>query len=405
MPAVARLGLTRRHCLALFTTIPAQAVAAESWPARKVSSSEPLRQLCPGGPSGLLGIGASGALWALPLTSGAPRRLALGSDADTPLATGHGRIAARAADGALWVWNGEREQRSAAALLAPHAGLLSLPLAVIGIADNKGAAQVVRLEADSSNRWLEVARSAEPVLPDARPIQVDLDGSSDGGHVLVLAGPDAQRYDHGVLGDAIEATRIVWLERHSLTPMRELSLPAPFVFEDIAPRVVALARGTGLLTVRSGPAGAQLMLVTADAGNSARLQIAASGEALGLRHRWMAPTSDGIRLLAVHTPHIGGVLHEYRRQGDQLIGRAVARDLSTHRIRTRELDLAVWLGPKLVVPSQDGSRLRVLDATRDYAEIAGASLPSRVAMTVALPGTQGMAALLDDGRVLSWPLP
>ena len=403
-------GLSRRDWLALFASgaslEPAHAAGADAhWAARSVPSTEPMRQLRPGGPSGLLGIGASGALWALSLTGAAPRRLALGIDPASPLATGHGRIAARAADGSLWVWDGEREQRGAPSLLAPHAGLLSLPLAVIGIAAGANAQRVVRLEPDGGRTWSVVARSADPVLPDARPIQVDLDGSGDGGHVAVLAGPDTQRYVHGVLGDAVEATSLLWLERHSLQPMRELTLPAPLVFEDIAPRAVALARGSGLLTVRSGPSGAQLVLVTADGANNGRLLVAAAGDTLGQRHRWLSPTTDGQRLLAVHTPHIGGVLHEYRLQGDRLIGSAVARGVSTHRIGSRELDMAVWLGSKLVLPSQDGLSLRVLDLANGYAESHSANLPARLAMTLALAGAQGMAALLDDGRVLNWPIP
>ena len=85
-----------------------------------------------------------------------------------------------------------------------------------------------------------VARSQEALLPDARPLQADLDGRGDGGHIVVLASPDAQRYRHGVLGDAVEATRVLWLERHGLSVLRALTLPAPHVFEDIAPRPVAL---------------------------------------------------------------------------------------------------------------------------------------------------------------------
>ena len=74
-----------------------------------------------------------------------------------------------------------------------------------------------------------VARSAEPMLPDARPLQVDLDGRGDGGHLVLRGGPDSQRYAHGVLGDGVEATRVLWLERHSLAFLRELVLPAPHV--------------------------------------------------------------------------------------------------------------------------------------------------------------------------------
>ena len=57
-----------------------------------------MRQLHAGGPSGLLGTAASGTVWALSVTGGVARRIAQGIDSATPLATGHGRIAARMAD-------------------------------------------------------------------------------------------------------------------------------------------------------------------------------------------------------------------------------------------------------------------------------------------------------------------
>ncbi len=151
---------------------------------------------------------------------------------------------------------------SPSASLSVHAGLLILPLAVLAVvtasarpADLLGH-RLARFEPDPAGRWREVARSTDAVLPDARPVQVDLDGRGDGGHIAVLAGPDGSRYDHGVLGDAVEATRVLWLERHGLEALRELSLPPPHVFEDIAPRPVVLPAaqgGRGLLTVRSGP--------------------------------------------------------------------------------------------------------------------------------------------------------
>jgi hypothetical protein len=172
------------------------------------------------------------------------------------------------------------------------------------------------------------------------------------------------------------------------------------VLEDTAPRPVALGRGSALLTVRAGPQGGQLGLVAADPAQPRRLQWAALGEPLGTPNRWMAPSTDGKRLLAVHTPHIGGVLHEYRVDGNRLVGRAVAYNVSTHRIGSRELDLALWLGSRLVLPQQNGLALRVLDAGAAWAEVATVALPARVAMTAALPGAQGAAALLDDGRVV-----
>ena len=392
-------ALSRRRLLLLGASVVAAAPAYAAWAARSLPATEPLRQIRAGGPSGLLAVGASGALWALSASGAAAIKLGDGLDPLTPLATGHGRIAARHADGGLWVLEGGRVQRGPRDVLAPQAGLLVLPLAVIGVA--AGSHRVLRLEPDASQAWTAVARSTEAVLPDARPLQADLDGRGDGGHLVLLAGPDSQRYTHGVLGDGVEATRVLWLERHSLALLRELVLPAPYVLEDIAPRLVALGRGSALLTVRSGPQGGQLGLVAASATQPRQLQWAALGETLGTLNRWMAPSTEGTRLLAVHTPHIGGVLHEYRVEGSRLVGRAVASNVSTHRIGSRELDLAVWLGPLLALPQQNGLALRVLDSGAAWAEVATVPLPARVAMTAAQPGGRGMAALLDDGRVFS----
>jgi len=421
------LSLTRRRALfaglvGLGTAsgrVGAQATAAKDptpWAVRAVPADEPMRQLHAGGPSGLLGTGASGSLWALSLTGQAPRRIADGIDPATPVATGHGRIAARRADGGLWVWEdagGSGRARasppSPAASLSLHAGLLVLPLAVLAVvtasarpADSFGH-RLARFEPDPDGRWREVARSTDAVLPDARPVQVDLDGRGDGGHIAVLAGPDGSRYDHGVLGDNIEATRVLWLERHGLDVLRELSLPTPHVFEDIAPRPVVLPGaqpGRGLLTVRSGPDGGQLALMTADPARPRGLRLAALGDTVGGFHRWLAPTTDGRHLAAVHTPHIGGVLHVYQPDGERLTRRRLQGDVSTHRIGTREIDLAAWLQGLLILPSQDGRQLRLLNPAADWTELKAVALPGRANLTTAVPEAPALAVLLDGGQVV-----
>lgn len=382
---------------------PADAVA------RAVAQSEPMRALAAGGPTGLLGIGQSGALWALSVSGAAPRRMAGGLDGATPLAVGHGRIAARRSDGALWVWERGQEQGSVNGLLAPQAGLLILPFAVIATTASGGDHRLVRLEPDASHRWIEVARSAEAVLPDGRPVQVDLTGQGDGGDLAVLAGPDAERYTHGVLGDSIEATRVIVLERHGLQVQRTLSIAAPFAIEDITLRPVALFAGApgslGLLCVRSGPAGAQLALLDADPALPQRLRLAALGEPLGSRNRWLAPSSSGRHWLAVHTPHIGGVLHEYRRDGERLVARRVADDVSTHHIGSRELDLSVTRGRWWVAPDQQRTRLRLFDSMAAWREAAPVSLPAAVVAMAALAEPGLLAVLLDHGRAMVVAVP
>lgn len=367
--------------------------------ARRLALPEPIGQIAQGEGDGLLAVGRSGRLWQFALRHGTTRQLGEALDADTPLASGHGRIAGRRSDGALWLLEGGHVRSAPGTTLAPAAGLLVLPAGLIAIESVLRSQRPVRLEADGSGDWRVVARGAIDVLPDAHAIQAAVDGESDGGHIVLLAGPDAERYPHGVLGDAIEATRIVYLERHSLEPIRELLLPAPHVLEDIAPRRIARKSGDVLLTVMSGPQGGQLVLVGA-APASGALAIVARGEPLGTRARWLSPTTDGRHLLAVHTPHLGGVLHEYRQEGQRLTARRVAGDLSNHRIGSRVLDIGCWSSGRLLLPDQSGMRLRLLDSGRGFAPVAEADLPSPVVACVALGAPGRHAALLHDGQVL-----
>jgi hypothetical protein len=399
----------RRRTWCLATALAAcgqRAQAAPRWLEQPLPTA--LKQVAAGA-TGAWAVDADAVLWRLASRGATWQRVAEGLDPQAPLALGHGRLAARAAGGGLQVWeaqgNGTNQPRITASPgldLAPHAGLLVLPLAVVAVALREGQAHVVRLEPETTGRWREVARSAAAVLPDARPVQADLDGSGDGGHVVVFAGPDSTRYGHAVLGDGIEPTQLLWLERHTLTPLRSLVLPAPHVFEDIAPRPVLhpqLGRAQGLLTVRAGPEGGQLALVTASTSGADALALRALGEGVGGRHRWLAPTTDGRRWLAVHTPHLGGVLHGYAWRDALLPRERLLAGISTHRIGSRELDLAVWLGDRLLAPSQDQRRLQLLDIGRGAATLATLPLAAPVAQTRAWPEAGAALVLLDDGRL------
>lgn len=274
--------------------------------------------------------------------------------------------------------------------------------------DGDWRAFAVRLEPATRTGWAETARSTDPVLPDARPLQVFLDGpgSADDGHIVVMAGPDGERYRHGALGDETEATRMLYLERHRLESLRSLTLPAPHVFEDLAPRPINWRGGTGLLTVRSGPRGAQLAVVAASPDRRDALELMALGAPIGTSNRWLAPTTDGKRLLAVHTPHLGGVLHEYRAQGDQLSSRPLVSGVTNHVLGRRELDLAVWVGSVLLVPSQDRRQVRRFDVAAGWSERSRLALPSPAVATrpLRLDGHPGCVLLLEGGS-LAWVSP
>jgi hypothetical protein len=158
--------------------------------------------------------------------------------------------------------------------------------------------------------------------------------------------------------------------------------------------------GLGLLTVRSGPDGGQLALVTADPARPRGLRVAALGDTVGGYHRWLSPTTDGRHLAAVHTPHIGGVLHVYQVDGERLTRRRLHGDVSTHRIGTREIDLAAWLQGLLMLPSQDGRQLRLLNPAADWTELKAVALPRRATQTAALHDAAAFVVLLDNGEVV-----
>lgn len=401
-------GLSRR---ALLRAIACSGAALASAPDRSVAgplvtdlrAPEPIAQLHAMADGALLAVSAGGVLWRH--DSGSWKRIGEGLSPAAPLAVGHGRIAGRSERGGLWVLESGGVTISDGAVLAPHAGLQVLAFGIIAIADDAGAGRVIRLDPGERGRWSESARGAEAVLPDARPLQIDLDAQQlapDAGHIVVLAGPDDRRYRHGILGDAIEATRVLYLERHSLDVLRSLDVPPPHVFEDIAPQPIAWRGGVGLLTVRSGPLGAQLAVLGRSARSAQALETVALGAPLGTANRWMVPLSDGANLFAVHTPHIGGVLHAYRAGSDgALSSRVVATDCSTHVIGRREMGLAVWLGRDLALPDQSRRRIRVLARDLDWRERRAVDLPAPLASMRALTrnGRSSAAMLLDDGRV------
>jgi hypothetical protein len=346
-------------------------------------------------------------------------------DPSTPMAFAHGRLVGRSAGGALWMREGEGSSAkytvSDDAKIKALCGLCPLAFAVIAVViDAKGMAWLARFEPGGKRGWHEVSRSEEPVLPDARPIQVDLEGTlanASDGQIVVLAGPNDQRYRHGAVGDLVESTRVLYLERHSLKPIRTLMLDAPYVLEDIAPRLVNWTQNgkarAGLLTIRSGPVGSQLAVICASTRSRSSLEIAALGDPIGSSNRWIAATTDGERIAGVHTPHIGGTLYAYERVEEagatKLKSARLHMDLSTHAMASREMDLTVWLKDLVVMPSQDLRQLRVFSPKNNYDDRGIIDVPGMIVATAAMPlppaaKNGAVFALLRNGELVevSW---
>lgn len=159
-----------------------------------------------------------------------------------------------------------------------------------------------------------------------------------------LAAP-TERYDHGVLGDAIEAGAVVAKLTDGTTARYDLGDDA--VFEDRVARIVDMD-GDGsdeILVVKSSlSVGAALALLAVRGGE---LVPVAEAPAIGMANRWLNPVGvadfdgDGqLEAAAVITPHIGGTLKLYEWRADKLIEDHAQFGFSNHAMGSRELGLA-----------------------------------------------------------------
>lgn len=179
-----------------------------------------------------------------------------------------------------------------------------------------------------------------------------------------------ERYGHFALGRPHEYARVTALTDAGRA--LEFELPANEVFEDLVPRLVRLARDQSpeLLTiVSSGQSGSRLVMFRL---NDGRLEISAQSEAIGTPMRWLNPVAvadlDGdtkAEIAAVITPHIGGTLKVYRRQGPALIEIAALGGFSNHVYGMPQLALST----SMLIGSQ--TRLLVPDATRRQLRVVG----------------------------------
>lgn len=370
---------------------------AAAWRVTSPTVAGPIAQLRPAESMGWIAVGAGGALWWL-RTQSTPLQLASGIDPRTPIDAAHGRVFARRTDGRLWIGGAGGQVSVSATSVAREGGFATLPLGVIAVEGEGENAHLVRLEPHAGGRWQATARSRDAVLPDARPVQVDLDGVGDAGHIAVLAGPDATRYPHGVLGDDIEATRVLYLERHSLEPMRSLELAAPHVFEHNRLRPWRDGSSVALVTVRSGPQGSQLVAIEVEPAQPQALRIAALGEPIGTRARWMSPSTDGRHLLSVHTPHIGGVLHRYRRDAGRLVSMKLAEGVSNHAIGSHDLDQSAWIASRFVLPDMSRRVLRSFDLEHGR-ELPPLEMPGVLRALSTDAEQRSIAALFEDGSL------
>lgn len=199
-----------------------------------------------------------------------------------------------------------------------------------------------------------------------------------------------RRYDHGVLGDAIEASALVVVDRTKKRHRLDLGLDS--VFEDRKPRLGDLdGDGTDeIVTVRSYlDRGAALAVVKLTGHGT---EIKGETPPIGRSHRWLNPAGiadfdgDGRAEVAiVVTPHIGGTLQFWEFQSGRMKLDLQLRGFSNHSIGSRVQEMSAVADfngdgvVDLALPSDDQRSIRIISlAGGAAAEVARIAMPARI---------------------------
>ena len=254
----------------------------------------------------------------------------------------------------------------------------------------------------------------EPELPEgALPDSVIANGTRDIARAW-LAEPTA-RYEHGVLGDTVEAGSLVIEKRDG--KRQTLRLKPDAVFEDLQPRLADLD-GDGhdaiILVKTYLKRGSSLAVIAERRG---KYEIVAETPPLGAPHRWLNPagiadfTGDGKRSIAlVRQPHVVGALELWSWTGGDLRKTAELPDIANHIAGTRALAMSATADfdgdgvADIAAPSLDRSRLRIVSFAPKAREIANVPLPDKAVTNLALvaekSGPPAIALGLADGSLV-----
>lgn len=259
----------------------------------------------------------------------------------------------------------------------------------------------------------EINSFAPESAPAERPDQLPHSRVARGNRDIAaawLAGP-TDRYSHAVLGDDLEASRLMVESADGETLAFEL--PASRVFEDLEPRLEDL----------DGDNKDEILVVESDANRGASLAVYAMAERrlyrramtpfLGRPNRWLNPVGVGdfdadgrLDVAIVATPHIGGILRLYHFTEPTLSQFAESRGVSTHQIGSTELGLGrvVVLGSDragLLLPNQTRRTMSLLQWSADgIRELARTDLPAAISSSLITVGVNRWRFKLDDGRHL-----
>jgi hypothetical protein len=249
------------------------------------------------------------------------------------------------------------------------------------------------------NRYRLVATAGPSQLPlplHALPDGVIAEGPREVARAW-LADP-TNRYDHGVLGDAIEAESVVVERRDGRRDVVTLSPDA--VFEDLRPRIAPLGGSDKVVVVKSYLGRGSALAVIGE--RDGRFEIVAETPPIGAPHRWLNPAGiadfngDGHPNIAlVRMPHAVGRLELWSFRNNALHKTLELGDVSNHVSGSRAQRMSAVADfdgdgrPDLAIASFDRKRLRLIAFAPSVREIGSIALPSHAVTDFALVKDNG----------------
>lgn len=214
-----------------------------------------------------------------------------------------------------------------------------------------------------------------------------------------------RRYDHGVLGDGIEAGAL----KVRLADGRKMiyELGDQYVFEDLVPRLADMD-GDGLdeviLSRSSLSEGAAVSIYRV---GERRLEQFAVSPSIGLAYRWLNPIgaadfdADGeMEVAVVETPHLGKTLVIYGREAAKLKSLGRQPGYSSHFIGSTVLRMSAVVDVNedgvldIVVPDADRrSLVAVTFRGRAFATVARTDAGATIVTEVVVTDVDGKGAL------------
>lgn len=305
---------------------------------------------------------------------------------------GYQRIAAADKQNKFFLWTAEKSYTSDI-VLAENATMETLAFATIAVAKQNNTHKLVRIETQG-DKALITAESRDEVLPDARPLQINFESTEKTqGHIAILAKPDRSTYQHGVLGDDLEAAEIQYLERHSLQPLATSLSAKGLVFEANQLATFQQQGKNKLISVMSGDGeGGRTVLIESQNG---KLSISAQSEPLP-NHRWQSPFVFNQTLYAVQMPHLIGRLVSYHQQGEKLQEKSLESGLSNHAYGEYETNLAAVTQHFAIIPQQGYRNVAVIDNTGKLEKLS-TTLPAAIIKTQS--SSDKAYLLLENGEI------